>query len=690
MSIITEKPKISVIMLTYNREDLLPRAVKCILNQTFFDYEFIIIDNGSTDQSGKIADDFAKMDSRIQTIHRNRGNIGTARNMGLDLAKGKYIAFIDDDDYTDSDFLSFLYHLAEDNAADIAVCGSNKEENIEVVPNGDYCYDEKYVMSAEEATEYFLLRKLYNAAMPTKLIRRELFENIRFPENGNYDDITTTYRCFACSKKVVAFGKAKYVFYRHPGNNSSAATKHNLLNPDQLHEYLAAFRERTKFIGKVIPSLAKMAEWSEWSYMISMVEKITRFERTNCEDVKNEMLAVLKKHREDFLSCPWTQNFEREWINRFVPNLNSSDEVDRHFNSLAELESKCTDDLTFDRLKEKITEGGVILYGAGEVADKAYRLCLDEGISTKFISDKKATGIHKGTGLPIISRDELIKNHKNSCVLITTWKYEKEIHEELISLGFPKDKIFPMRFRSRIREEKFKQNYFGGYKWIYGILEDNISKQLVLDRMDSYIFSKILIPTGDSDLYYEEGIIELSDNEVFVDAGVYDGSTTLNFIKKVNGHYKKIYSFEPDPDEFLKAKTALKGCKDTEVINCALWNENADIPLYRKCYGESSTVFREDCFEKQNVKAVLLDSFFNDKKDFPTFIKFDIEGAENETLIGAAEIIKAVKPKLAVSAYHKPEDLYKLAKTILSIRNDYKFYIRQYEYGYFDTVLYAV
>ena len=312
------KTEISVIMLTYNREGLVARAIESILNQTFKDFEFIIVDNGSTDRSGAIADEYALKDSRIKIIHREQGNIGSGRNAGLDAATGKYVAFIDDDDYAETDFLEFLYNLAKNHNADIAVCGSTKEENGQQLPNGIYQYDEKYIMDAEQATVNFLWRKLYNAAMPTKLVRREMFDNIRFLNEGKYDDITTTYRYFANAEIVVAHGLPKYCFYRHPGNNSSAATKHHLLNPVQLDEYLAAFRERTEYISKVLPQLADLALYSEWSYMISMVEKIHRYGLNNCADLLELMCDNLRAHWDDFYNGKYILEFEKGWMERYV------------------------------------------------------------------------------------------------------------------------------------------------------------------------------------------------------------------------------------------------------------------------------------------------------------------------------------------------------------------------------------
>ena len=236
----------------------------------------------------------------------------------MDAATGKYVAFIDDDDYAETDFLEFLYNLAKNHNADIAVCGSTKEENGQQLPNGIYQYDEKYIMDAEQATVNFLWRKLYNAAMPTKLVRREMFDNIRFLNEGKYDDITTTYRYFANAEIVVAHGLPKYCFYRHPGNNSSAATKHHLLNPVQLDEYLAAFRERTEYISKILPQLAGLALYSEWSYMISMVEKIHRYGLNNCADLLVLMCDNLRAHWDDFYYGKYILEFEKGWMERYV------------------------------------------------------------------------------------------------------------------------------------------------------------------------------------------------------------------------------------------------------------------------------------------------------------------------------------------------------------------------------------
>ena len=307
---------ISVIMLTYNRENMVGRAIESILNQTHRDFEFIIVDNGSDDRSGEIADTYAAGDDRIKVIHIPKSNIGTGRNTGLDAATGEYITFIDDDDTAEPDMLEFLYGLAKEQDADISLSGSMKEVNGEFLPN--CMFDEKLVMTPEEAVITLLKRKKYNAAMPSKLMRRELFDKIRFCTEGKYDDITVVYKYFAEAKKVVAYGLPKYCFWRHSGNNSAFTTNDLLLTPEQLDEYFEAFRERTEYLSEKLPDIADYAQYSEWSYMISMCNKIEKNHLQQC----SKQLAFVKKeltaHYEEFYNSPYIEEFEKEFMRKYI------------------------------------------------------------------------------------------------------------------------------------------------------------------------------------------------------------------------------------------------------------------------------------------------------------------------------------------------------------------------------------
>ena len=298
---------ISVIMLTYNREALVSRAIESILAQTWRDFEFIIVDNGSTDHSGTIADEYAAKDRRIRVIHRERGNIGAGRNTGLDAAQGEYITFIDDDDWAEPDFLEFLYALAVENQAEVAICGAAGK-----------VFDEKRIMTAEEALIELMWRKKYNMAFPTKLFRQELMKNLRFPEDGAYDDIALMYKLLAGAETVAYHGRPKYTFYRHEGNNSAWTTDHSLLTPETLDEYLHAYRVRTEWLSERFPNSAAIWRYFEWSFMISMVEKIERLKIAGCEQQLAAMKAELQGNKEKFLHCSEILNFEKAWIMQYV------------------------------------------------------------------------------------------------------------------------------------------------------------------------------------------------------------------------------------------------------------------------------------------------------------------------------------------------------------------------------------
>jgi glycosyltransferase involved in cell wall biosynthesis len=306
-------------MLTYNREALVGRAIESILCQTMRDFEFIIVDNGSTDRSGVIADEYAAKDSRIQVIHRERGNIGSGRNTGLDAALGEYIAFVDDDDECDPDFLEFLYYLAVNKHADISICGTIKIENEVVSAVSDK--DKVMVMDSEEAIVELMWRKLYNTGFPTKLVLAELFKDNRFSETEQYDDIPLFYKILARAKVVVYHGIPKYKVYRHNSNNSSATTKDNLITPKYLEVYRKAYRDRTEWLCKVFPNNIDYWWYFDFSFQISMVNKIITNNLINCETHLKELQIELFEHYDYFMNSIHTLDFEKEWMKKYISIL---------------------------------------------------------------------------------------------------------------------------------------------------------------------------------------------------------------------------------------------------------------------------------------------------------------------------------------------------------------------------------
>lgn len=301
---------ISVIMLTYNREDLVGRAIESILNQTYRDFEYIIVDNGSTDRSGQIAEEYAARDARVRVIHRERGNIGSGRNAGLDAARGEYIAFIDDDDYTEPGYLEYLHSLAAEHHADIAVCGSWRE--VDGVRQDKYVFDGVFTYSGEEAVCEMLKRERFNSANPTKLVSADIFRRFRYSESGKYDDIRVIYKLFASAGKVSVSGVPLYTFVRHTDNNSTGTTAGETIPAGQVEEYLDAFRERTAWLTERFPDRADFWLYTELSYALSM------YDQTRGQAVRKCLGALLSENAAAFRSAsPFYSKRDRMLLGKY-------------------------------------------------------------------------------------------------------------------------------------------------------------------------------------------------------------------------------------------------------------------------------------------------------------------------------------------------------------------------------------
>ena len=131
-------PIVSVIVPVFNVEKYLDKCIESLIKQKLKDIEIILVDDGSTDLSGKICDEWKTKDSRIQVIHKKNGGLSDARNVGVELAKGKYIGFVDSDDYVSDDMFQILYQNIEKENADISICGMY------------HCYADKIITKANE------------------------------------------------------------------------------------------------------------------------------------------------------------------------------------------------------------------------------------------------------------------------------------------------------------------------------------------------------------------------------------------------------------------------------------------------------------------------------------------------------------------------------------------------------------
>ena len=203
-------PTISVIIPAYSVEKYLDKCMNSVLNQSFTDFEVLLIDDGAKDSTVQLCDKYAEKDTRVKTYHKKNGGLSDARNYGLERISGKYVTFIDSDDYIDDNYLKYMYDLIlKENAQICMVQGQLLLENEE--PHKFPINVEKCV-STEEAIRMMLLRKEATHTSWGKLYDVSLWENIRFPKGQNYEDYATTYHVFSKATRVV-YSDAKLYYY---------------------------------------------------------------------------------------------------------------------------------------------------------------------------------------------------------------------------------------------------------------------------------------------------------------------------------------------------------------------------------------------------------------------------------------------------------------------------------------------
>lgn len=203
--------RISIVVPVYNVASYLPACIESLLKQKFSNLEIILVDDGSTDCSGEICDAFSRKDSRIVVIHKKNGGLSSARNAGIEKAKGKYVGFVDGDDWISCDMYGELFRLAETLQAQIVCC-----RYMEVTGNQpcekEWSTPSVTVFETRKVLETFFRRKITESVCD-KLFLRNLFQEIRFPEGEINEDTTVFVKLVMKSRQTVLLDRYLY-FYR--------------------------------------------------------------------------------------------------------------------------------------------------------------------------------------------------------------------------------------------------------------------------------------------------------------------------------------------------------------------------------------------------------------------------------------------------------------------------------------------
>ena len=207
------KPIISVIMPIYNGEKWLPISLRSVLEQTFLDFEILLINDGSVDASEKICQGFLKKDKRIRYFYKKNGGVSSARNLGLEKARGELIYFFDCDDLLASDGLEFLVNLHKHTGADIVSCACMNVNKQTIPVNLRVNENLKMIIAAKDKWNYM---EIFTGAIICKLFSRNVIGDTRFPKGICYaEDDVFFMEVFIKAKKVAYCPVVKAFYYLH-------------------------------------------------------------------------------------------------------------------------------------------------------------------------------------------------------------------------------------------------------------------------------------------------------------------------------------------------------------------------------------------------------------------------------------------------------------------------------------------
>lgn len=214
--------KISIIVAVYNVEEYLKKSVRSLINQSYINLEIILVNDGSTDNSGKICDALSKEDSRIRVFHKDNGGLSHARNFGLKNATGEYIAFMDSDDFVHPKMYEKLYHVLNDYNAQISVCDyikCNKDDDYaECNLDAQVVVLDKY----EAQNTYFDDRRIMFTIAPNKLFKREVVDGIFFPVGKLHEDEFTVFKYLYTADTIVYIKEPFYNYVDREGSITSS------------------------------------------------------------------------------------------------------------------------------------------------------------------------------------------------------------------------------------------------------------------------------------------------------------------------------------------------------------------------------------------------------------------------------------------------------------------------------------
>ena len=299
---------ISVIVPVYNVEAYLPRCVDSILAQTYENLEIILVDDGTRDASDKICDDYAARDPRIKVIHKKNGGLSSARNAGIDIARGEYLGFVDSDDWIEPEMYGHMLNLALKYDAPLVCAGRYDFSSRRGVRTVGLCPEKEEVITGMELLGRVFTWDHCDSAAWDKLYHRSLFREIRYPLGVFSEDVAMFYKLAELVDRAVMCDKPFYNYFHRPGSITTA----------KLSEKTFHFPNHTKEIYRYIrahhPELESHARYLRVRGIVHAMMSIDLAGEENREtygDIYRENKKELRTHVGFIVKCPFFSAKER-------------------------------------------------------------------------------------------------------------------------------------------------------------------------------------------------------------------------------------------------------------------------------------------------------------------------------------------------------------------------------------------
>lgn len=304
---------ISVIVPIYNVEKYLDRCVDSIINQTYKNLEIILVDDGSPDNCPQMCDDYAKKDSRIKVVHKENGGLSDARNVGMKIATGEYVSFIDSDDYVSLDFYETLLETIVDNDSDIVECGVVKfYENEKFDKYNDDLKVTNY--DTVDALDGLINENPFKQHVWNKLYKSNIALDIPYAVGKLNEDEFWTYQIFGKAKKVTRINKTMYYYFQR--GSSIMGNGYNIKRLDALEGKM----NRQAYIEKNFPTLATKAKVDLYGSCMFAYQSVLKFMSGNDKKKAGKIIKDYKNR------CKLTND-----------EINNVDDSSRKYYKLAKL-----------------------------------------------------------------------------------------------------------------------------------------------------------------------------------------------------------------------------------------------------------------------------------------------------------------------------------------------------------------